>query len=293
MSHNRTLWIVLVALAPAIGGCVSQAELDRYQQLYRTSQGQVIDLRAQIEQLQQTIQALRDAPKVPDQAMVDKIAALEAERDSMLATLKTLEQRIRDAASRAMPLPPDVEDALAALAEEYAEIMQYDPDAGMIRLRSDLTFASGRAAISDKAKQSLVDLAVILNEVTDAGYGIMIVGHTDNVPIRHAAGRHPTNWHLSVHRAIAVREVLEEAGMIPSKLGVAGYGEYRPIAPNDPAKGNRANRRVEIYVVAGAAPPAPRPEVEDTEPEPEPVLEPEPEVEEPEEPEPEGPEPMK
>ena len=290
MSHTRTLWIVLVALAPAIGGCVSQAELDRYQQLYRTSQGQVIDLRAQIEQLQQTIQALRDAPKVPDAAMVEKIEALEAERDSMLATLKTLEQQIREAASRAPQLPPEVDDALAALAEEYAEIMQYDPDAGMIRLRSDLTFASGRAVISDQAKQSLVDLAVILNEVTAAGYGVMIVGHTDNVPIRHAVGRHPTNWHLSVHRAIAVKDVLEDAGMMPSKLGVSGYGEYRPIAPNDPAKGNRANRRVEIYVVAGAAPPALQQEVEDAGPEPEPEVEdmqPEPE------PEPEGEEPMK
>ena len=79
------------------------------------------------------------------QGLKRRIEALEAERDSMLATLKTLEQQIREAASRATPLPPEVDDALAALAQEYAEIMQYDPDAGMIRLRSDLTFASGRA----------------------------------------------------------------------------------------------------------------------------------------------------
>jgi chemotaxis protein MotB len=53
---------------------------------------------------------------------------------------------------------------------------------------------------------------------------------------------------LSVHRAIAVKGVLSRAGIAPVRLSVAGYGQFRPVVPND-SQGARANRRVEIFLV--------------------------------------------
>jgi len=62
--------------------------------------------------------------------------------------------------------------------------------------------------------------------------------------------KHPTNWHLSAHRAIAVEKVLAQAGMNEIRLAVMGMGEFRPIEPNKPnQEGNPRNRRVEIYIV--------------------------------------------
>ena len=255
MSHTRTSWIILVALLPAFGGCVSQAQLDRYRNLYRTSQGQVIDLKGQIESLQATIRSLQNAPRAQDPETLRQLEALKAERDAMIAQLDALEQQIMDASKRPLDLPAGVDEALQRLAAQHGDVMEYRAEAGMIRMRSDLTFTSGSATVNDRARQSLADLAVILKVVVAQGYEARIVGHTDNQPIVRVRVQHPTNWHLSVHRAVAVRAVLEEAGLPAASSSVAGYGEYRPIAPNG-AQGNQANRRVEIYIVAAKTAPA-------------------------------------
>jgi len=42
---------------------------------------------------------------------------------------------------------------------------------------------------------------------------------------------------------------LAVAGVSPSVLSAAGYGEYDPIAPNSDAAGRTKNRRIEISLV--------------------------------------------
>ena len=54
--------------------------------------------------------------------------------------------------------------------------------------------------------------------------------------------------HLSAHRAIAVRNVLGNAGVPWERMSVMGWGEYRPAVPNNPSTGTAANRRVEIFL---------------------------------------------
>ena len=96
---------------------------------------------------------------------------------------------------------------------------------------------------------------------------IHVIGHTDNVPI-HA--RFASNWELSTARALAaVHFLTEKAGFDPRRVGVVGYGEYRPIADNSTAEGRARNRRIAITILsdelAGAdtAPvAAPKPPVE-------------------------------
>jgi hypothetical protein len=58
--------------------------------------------------------------------------------------------------------------------------------------------------------------------------------------------------HLSVHRAIAVRNALVNSGVTPDHVRVAGDGEFHPLIANT-SGGTAENRRVEIYLV-----PAPR-----------------------------------
>ena len=60
---------------------------------------------------------------------------------------------------------------------------------------------------------------------------------------------HPTNVHLSAHRAISVREALVRDGVGSNRFMIGGYGEFRPIATNA-RNGNEKNRRVEVYLVA-------------------------------------------
>ncbi|MDK2959817.1 MAG: chemotaxis protein MotB, partial [Bacillota bacterium] len=75
-----------------------------------------------------------------------------------------------------------------------------------------------------------------------------VEGHTDNLPIN--TYRFPSNWELSTARATTVvRYLAEKHGIPPDRLSAAGYGEWRPVAPNDTPEHRAQNRRVDIVVL--------------------------------------------
>jgi flagellar motor protein MotB len=79
---------------------------------------------------------------------------------------------------------------------------------------------------------------------------VIIEGHTDNRPIRSSAGmRYSDNMELSFLRAKIVASVLVKYDIPVERISVTGYGDARPIAPNDTAEGRVKNRRVEIKLV--------------------------------------------
>ena len=101
-------------------------------------------------------------------------------------------------------------------------------------------------------KPALAAFARVINGPQAAKFYIYIAGHTDDVRIAKKITllRHPTNWYLSAHRAVAVQIELSKAGVAAYRLGVMGFSQYHPIAPNKSgSKGNPANRRVEIWIV--------------------------------------------
>lgn len=251
MKQTQT-WMILAAVALVATGCVAQREADDLKTLYRNSQSQVLDLQEQLAEANARIEALMGG--VGSEA--DALAQAIAERDRLRAALDSAEERLRNAGG--VVLPPELDDALSKLAASNPQLMSYDAERGMIKLRSDLTFGLGSADVSANASKSLSSLAGIFNSATAQAYEVRVVGHTDNVPIKNVGTRakHPTNWHLSVHRAISVMQVLNKAGVSSNRLGVGGYSEYRPVAANA-AGGSEANRRVEIYLVAMSSASAP------------------------------------
>jgi chemotaxis protein MotB len=76
---------------------------------------------------------------------------------------------------------------------------------------------------------------------------IRIEGHTDIRPI--STPQFPSNWELSITRAINVLRHLHNMGIPPDRLSAAGYGSYKPIASNETELGMSKNRRVEIAIL--------------------------------------------
>jgi len=87
---------------------------------------------------------------------------------------------------------------------------------------------------------------------------IQVSGHTDSNPISEKlAPQFPTNWELSVTRAVNVVRFLEEKANVPARNLIAtGYGQYHPIASNKSAAGRARNRRIEILLTPSLAPKA-------------------------------------
>ncbi len=72
---------------------------------------------------------------------------------------------------------------------------------------------------------------------------IEIAAHTDNV------GKDENNMRLSYRRAKSVKEFLVTEGISENRILSKGYGEVKPIAPNETAEGRALNRRVEVRVI--------------------------------------------
>ncbi len=60
-----------------------------------------------------------------------------------------------------------------------------------------------------------------------------------------------TNKSLSEAHAKAVVNWLSGNGVAPARLEAVGFGDTRPVAPNDPAWNMSCNRRIAFSVVGG------------------------------------------
>ncbi|HSD64253.1 MAG TPA: OmpA family protein, partial [Ignavibacteriaceae bacterium] len=104
-----------------------------------------------------------------------------------------------------------------------------------------ITFATGKSDITPESEATLNKALKTLQNYPEII--VEISGHTDNV------GSSSSNQKLSQRRADAVRNWLISKGIDGSRIEAKGYGEDRPIAPNDTPEGRQKNRRIEFVRV--------------------------------------------
>ena len=115
----------------------------------------------------------------------------------------------------------------------------------VIDINEVLLFNSGKAELTPNALSLIDEIAKIL---AGLHYQIQVNGFTDNVRIHNA--QFDSNWDLSATRAISVVKRFVAAGIDPTLLVGAGFGEYHPVASNETTDGRSTNRRVSIVVVS-------------------------------------------
>ncbi|HEV8618337.1 MAG TPA: OmpA family protein, partial [Candidatus Udaeobacter sp.] len=92
--------------------------------------------------------------------------------------------------------------------------------------------------IKEESKSTLDNIVALLK--TKADWKLSIEGHTDST----STPQH--NQGLSERRAASVKNYLTAAGIEASHLTTVGYGQDKPVAPNDNPIGKAQNRRVEL-----------------------------------------------
>lgn len=115
-----------------------------------------------------------------------------------------------------------------------------------VEISTGILFSSGSAELSPQARRILTSLSGVFRDSRNPLY---VAGYTDNVPI--STLKYPSNWELSSARASSVVRLMAEAGINPGRMGVIGFGEFRPVADNDNARNRQRNRRVVIRILAG------------------------------------------
>jgi chemotaxis protein MotB len=131
------------------------------------------------------------------------------------------------------------EDVAGISVEDFGDRLVITVDSGVL-------FPLGRAGLSPGGERIMSDVAKVLL-ASGARGEVRVEGHTCNLPVG-AGSEYEDNWWLSSARALTALEALQARGFPPERLSAAGYGEYRPVAPND-VEGNRVkNRRVDFVV---------------------------------------------
>ncbi|NMO20618.1 OmpA family protein [Pyxidicoccus fallax] len=259
--------LVLAALVALSTGCVSSGKFNAKAQ--------------EAEQLAKGLtdeKSARSAAEEKVKALEAQVAQLTQERDALNARLTTSESRLTANAAERRALEEQnaqlqalneelarntkklaqAKEELEKKSSEYenlAQSLKQEISEGKIelselkgrmtvQLKDKILFASGSARVGKEGEAALAKIADALKTVQ--GKIIRVEGHTDDVPT--GGGQFPTNWELSLARAMAVVRSLQDAGVDPTALSAAGYGQYQPIAPNDSPENRSLNRRIEIVL---------------------------------------------
>lgn len=114
-----------------------------------------------------------------------------------------------------------------------------------LHILDDILFPSGSSVLNENSKDVLKKLATIIRRLPN---DIRVEGHTDNIPI--SSGLYPSNWHLSVARALnTAYYLIDKEKLNPDKVSIVGYSEYQPIDENTTSTGRAKNRRVDIVII--------------------------------------------
>jgi len=237
-----------------VGGCNNELKGLRVQNDMQAKQ--INDLRAKLSAAQIELEQAKAQLAAADQTNsveLEKLRQDVAEREQTIAKLKELLASAQDKLlAGGAALPPELSTQIEDFAKANSEMVSFDAERGLIKFKSDLLFEKGSDIVTAQAAAAVKSLCTILNSDDGKKFDIIVAGHTDDIPIEKpdTKAKHPTNWHLSAHRAISVLNVMTAADVAPQRLSVRGFGEFRPVEPNKPdKKGNPANRRVEIYIV--------------------------------------------
>jgi outer membrane protein OmpA-like peptidoglycan-associated protein len=178
--------------------------------------------------------AKRDAAAAQAQA-----AAATAQAQDAQAQAAAAQQQAAQQADRAAHLE-------ALLVELHAQ----KTERGMVVTIGDVLFATDRAELNANGMATVRKLAEIMTQNPDRT--VMVEGFTDST------GSASHNKDLSERRAASVAQALVGLGVPRERIGMRGYGEAFPVAPNNTASNRQLNRRVEIVLSNAGATIPPR-----------------------------------
>jgi chemotaxis protein MotB len=173
------------------------------------------------------------------------LTRLRAELEARNARLMEMEEMMQEKDRLMNRLRQTVADALLGFEGQGLTVTQKNGKV-YVSLANQLLFSSGSTVVDQNGQRALRQLAAVLAQNPDIS--IMIEGHTDDVPFRQGSSI-KDNWDLSVLRATSIVRILLDANSIdPSRITVAGRGEYVPVDPADTPEARAKNRRTEIIL---------------------------------------------
>ena len=188
-------------------------------------------LSLELEQTKAELAKLKDLSDSEKKALEQKLSEQQIAMEKFKATTVQADSQLEESLKKEL-VDKDVQ--ISRLKDQLK-----------VTVASEILFPSGSAELSQEGVDVLRKVANAANKSQDE---VRVEGHTDTDAIAPVLAQYyPTNWELSTARAAVAVRTLEATGMVPaSRLAAVGYGDSRPVAPNDTVEGKAKNRRVEI-----------------------------------------------
>jgi len=114
-----------------------------------------------------------------------------------------------------------------------------------LRISDAVMFDAGSAELKPENIKALRRIARML--AMSPGR-IKVNGHSDTRFKKQVGNKYQDPWSLTLARSASVLRILEEEGVDPARLSLAGYGPSRPVSTDATPFGRNRNRRVEIVL---------------------------------------------
>src|SRR5260221_2971053 len=215
-------WLSVAAFSVSLGltVCVSSSQFKKVQAERNQLRQEVESARAEADDYRNQLGAVTEQANAKD----EEITSLSSEKTELQAQLDEINKQYAEALERASnPLPAALSNELTEFAAKNSDVLDFDATRGIVKFKSDVSFAAGSIELTPKAKDAITHLSKILNDQGVKGYELMVAGHTDANPVQRASTikqGHLDNWYLSAHRAIAVGKCLQKCDVSPSRLAM-------------------------------------------------------------------------
>lgn len=120
------------------------------------------------------------------------------------------------------------------------EIILTEEETAVLQDLTNIEFQTASSKLTGTSLPLLDQVVAVLK--AHPTYALRIEGHTDD------RGDAKKNLSLSRARAETCRKTLIEKGIARSRLQARGFGQTRPVVPNDTPDNRKANRRVEFIL---------------------------------------------
>ncbi|MDH5229005.1 MAG: OmpA family protein [Gammaproteobacteria bacterium] len=154
----------------------------------------------------------------------------------------------------------EITESESELFSQLKELLKSEQQHGLVQIHKNgnqivlrfperVAFASGSDVLRDEFSPIVKKVVDILQASTGL---ILVSGHTDDKPIH--TERFRSNWELSAARAVSViHSLLKNSELSSERVIAQGYGDTRPIMPNDNDLNRMMNRRVDITIMEDVA----------------------------------------
>ncbi len=195
---------------------------------------------SQLEQERDALAARNSELTTEKSALEAKMATLQTQGEELDSKLHEREDETRKLQETYDGLKKSLEKELKAGQIEVEQLR----DGLRVNVAQDILFDSGSAAL-DKNGTSV--LGKVATQLKKSSHQILVIGHTDNKPIRPAlAKQYPSNWELAGARAASVVRLFAQSGLSSKRMRAVSVADSQPVASNSTEEGRARNRRIEI-----------------------------------------------